>query len=105
MLHSPGADGFEGTGEAGVAGEFAAADGIDDDAGAVRRVLDAEAQLEVHRDATEAGAFEAEEADFVVFLEGDKIAGADVDLVRVERDVELALDRLGFADLFAREAI
>src|SRR5687768_16109084 len=69
VLHRPRADRLERAGDSRVARELAAADGVDDDPGAVGRVLNAEAQLEVHWHAAEAGALDADEADLVVLLE------------------------------------
>jgi len=96
---------YEGTALATFQRDLAAANRVRHHTRRIRRVFDAQPQFEVERDAAEAGAFHADEADLVVLLERHEIAGTDVDVVGVERDIKLALDGFGLGDLFAAQAV
>ncbi len=104
VLHVVGAGRQQRPADALVAGQLAAADGVDGHAGGVGRILDAQPQLQVQRHAAEAPALHPQEADLVVVLPGDVVGRADVDLVVVERLVQLRLDGLGLGDLLAGRA-
>ena len=74
-----------------------AADRVDDNAGAVGRILDREAHFKLDRRAAEPAPLHANEGDLVVALPRHIIGRADVDVARGEPPVQLRLDgfRLG----------
>src|SRR5207237_8147135 len=89
----------ERTADAALERDLAAADRVDRDARAVRRVFDGEAHLEVHRDVAESAPLHAEEAHLVVLLPRHEVRRSDVDVLGLEPDIELRLNRLGLRDL------
>src|SRR2546423_13862447 len=60
--------------------EFAAADGVDSNAGGVRRIFDRKLDVDLHRHVAEETAFDPNEGEFVVELPRNVIARADVNV-------------------------
>src|SRR3954453_5346676 len=78
--------------DAAVLGDLRGADGVDDDAGAVRGVPDLELVLEVERDVTEGATLKADVGPLAVVEPRDVVGRADVDVLVVDLVGELALE-------------
>ena len=85
--------------------EPGAADRVDDDAGAVGRILDREAHLELDRGAAEPAPFHADEGDLVIVLPGHIVGRADMDVARGETPVQLRLDGFRLGDLLRTQPV
>ena len=104
-LHEVAAGALERAGEAAVEADLGAAHGVDDDAGAVRRVDHLELELDVERHVAEGAALHADVGPLAVVEPLDVVAGADVHVVGAHVVVELAGDGVGLADLLGLEAL
>ena len=104
-LHEVAAGALERPGEPTVETDLGAADGVDDDAGAVGRVDDLELELDVERHVAEGAALHADVGPLAVVEPLDVVAGADVHVVGAHVVVELAGDGVGLADLLGLEAL
>src|SRR5206468_1091770 len=104
-LHQVGARAFERPGDAVVQGELPEPDGVDHDAGRVRRVPDLELQLDVQRHVAEARALEADVRPLAVFQPRHVVGWADVHGVGLEAVLDLARDRLGLGDLLRLQSL
>src|SRR6185503_18863427 len=91
--------------QSAVEPELAAADRVDDDAGAVRRVPDLELELSVEGHVTEGRALHADVAPLAVEEPRHVVRWADVDVLLGHRVVEHARDRVRLADLLGLEAL
>src|SRR5438132_11160760 len=65
MLGEIGGGRIEDAADPAIEREFAAANGVDGDAGRVRRIFDRKFDVELHRDVAEQAAFDADERDFM----------------------------------------
>src|SRR5690606_9457752 len=88
-----------------VDAELGAANGIDDDAGAVRAVPNFELELDVQRNVAEGRAFHADVAPLAVVQPRHVVARANVDVVRGQLVVELAGDGVRLRDLLRLQAL
>ena len=95
MFHRKGRDRNEGPADLALTGEAAAADGVDRTSGAVRRVLNRKSEFQGDWKARKSAAFNSEETDLLVILPGHVIRRADVDIVFLKRDIQLALNGHG----------
>jgi hypothetical protein len=105
VFHRIGRDGGERAGNLSFAGNLAASDRIDGHSTAIRRILHREPQLKVQRDFSKPPSFHSEEADLIVILPGDIIGRADVNILWLQWDGQLGLNRLCFGDPFVPQTI
>ena len=105
MLHRIGGDRKERACNSPFAGNLAASDGINGHPAAVGRILDREPHFEVQRDFSKPSSFHPEKTDLVVILPGDIIGRTDVDILRLQRNTQLGLNRFGFGDPFVLQPI
>ena len=81
MLGEIGGGRIEDAADPAIEREFAAADGVDGDAGRVGRIFDRQLDVEFHRHIAKKAAFHANERNFVVELPRHVIARADVNVL------------------------
>src|SRR5207249_316742 len=81
MLGKIGGGRIEDPADPAIEREFAAADGVDRDAGRVGRVFDRQFNVEFHRHVAKKAAFHPNERNFVVELPRHVIARADVNVL------------------------
>jgi hypothetical protein len=96
VFHEEGGGGDQNAAFAPDERQLATADGIDDHPGGFGGILHGETYLQVHWYVSEYLAFHANKANFVVFLPGDIIAGADMDILIGQALRSNRLDGLGF---------
>src|SRR5438477_5203638 len=93
MLGKIGGGRIEDAADPAIEREFAAADGVDGDAGRVGRIFDRKFHVDLHWDVAKEAAFEADEGNFVVELPWNVIARADVNVFVGQTLVHDRLDR------------
>ena len=99
------ATGSIGTGHSRVAGQFAAADGVDHHAAELGESSTLSRSSRSIGTPPKPVALDPQEADLVVLLKRHKVAGTDVDAVGFERHFKLALHGFGLADFLAGQAV
>ena len=104
-LHQVRARALERAGDAVVQRELRQPDGVDHDAGRVRRVPHLELQLDVQRHVAEARPLEADVRPLAVGQPRHVVGRADVDVLRAEVVVEHRRDRVRLRDLLRLEAL
>src|SRR4051794_2472826 len=104
-LHEVRARRDERTGDAVVERELREADGVDDDAGRVRRVPHLELQLDIQRHVAERGALHADVGPLAVGQPGHVVRRPDVDVALAEVVVEHRRDRVRLRDLLRLETL
>src|SRR5438874_533419 len=91
-LHEVRARAFKSTAQTTVQAEFGAANGVDDHAGAVRRIPHFELELDVQRHVAERPTFQADVRPLPIGEPRNVVARADVDILRGQLLVELTRD-------------
>ena len=95
---------MQGAADAAIERNLAATNGVDDDAGRIRRVFHGQFQIDFHWHITEHATFHPNKADFIIALPRDVVARADVNVFIGQSFTHDRLHRLGFGSLLRDQA-
>src|SRR3989442_5989270 len=104
VFHGVASDGSQRAADAAIPSQLTAANHIDSYPGRVWRIFHCQPCRDLDWDFAEEPTFEPQEADLLILLPGDIVAGTDMHLVRWQGLGEDALHRFGLGAFFGREA-